>query len=214
MIKRFSWEKWNGSFEANEQKDTEEYKDGYEKREGGGLNILPMGPLKISPQGMISHQEEVISEDDFDLWILYVNFDITDDIVQLIERIPGVETLEVLTRYRLRIGFPKSNDNGILFLVEDTKKTIEKIVLGYFTFSQDELLETFTNQDLINKSKEFRNYLLDKEEYWALYILPNGGMEIVLSNSGGDEFERKIRFLAQVRELVGGIILLSDDREL
>ena len=208
MIKKFSWEKWDDSIV---DKNDDEYKDSFEK--GAGLSILPI-PMKMSPQGMILPQgEEVISEDDFDMWILHTNFDITDEIVQLIERIPGVETLEVLTRYRLRVGFPQSENNSSLFSTDKTKESIEEIVLGYFTFGQDELLDIFT-PDVATKAREFRDYLLNRHEYWGLYILPNGSMELVLSDDGDNEFERRVQFLIEVRDCVGGIVLLSDDRTL
>lgn len=59
----------------------------------------------------------------FDCWIGHTNFDITTHIKNELDKIPGVEVLKVLSRYRFFIGL------GQLFDFKNVRKDIEKKII-------------------------------------------------------------------------------------
>jgi hypothetical protein len=65
-----------------------------------------------TPMGVIPVTENTASGKIFNFWIGHTNFDITKSIALLIEQIPGVETLDIFTRYRFRIAVGKAFDDS------------------------------------------------------------------------------------------------------
>ena len=66
----------------------------------------------FTPMGIIPITEYSTPSKVFNFWMAHTNFDITPKINSLIEKSEGVETLDVFTRYRLRIGIGKAFDTG------------------------------------------------------------------------------------------------------
>lgn len=85
-------------------------------------------PLQVvfTQMGMVPLTEYTVPSKIFNFWTLHTNFDITSDISGIIEATPGVETLDIFTRYRMRIGFAK------VFKAPNVKKKIQSRVLEYF----------------------------------------------------------------------------------
>lgn len=65
------------------------------------------GPAIIGPMGIIPVHEENMPSKLYNFWMGHTNFDLDEKAVGTIELVPGVETLDVFTRYRFRIGFGK-----------------------------------------------------------------------------------------------------------
>lgn len=65
-----------------------------------------------TPMGIIPMEETVPSGKIFNFWIGYTNFNITKNIAYIIEQTDGVETLDIFTRYRFRIGVGKLFEDG------------------------------------------------------------------------------------------------------
>ena len=122
-----TWEKWENYIEPKENKEEEDEDTHYE---GGSLEqglILSRDsdqPIMITPMGSIPIPE--YRPDNFNLWLGHSNFDITDDIVDLVENSEGIETLEVFTRYRMRVGI------GKVFNAGDVINWVNKALAGYF----------------------------------------------------------------------------------
>lgn len=68
----------------------------------------------MTPMGIIPYTDNTASNKIFNLWIGHTNFDITTPISQIIETYPGIETLDVFTRYRFRIGIGKLFNPGTI----------------------------------------------------------------------------------------------------
>jgi hypothetical protein len=60
----------------------------------------------------------------FDCWIGHTNFDITNNIKSILDSVPGVEVLKVLSRYRFFVGI------GHMFDFAKVRKDIEKAIIG------------------------------------------------------------------------------------
>lgn len=81
-------------------------------------------PLKIivTPMGIIPYTENTASNKIFNFWVGHTNFNLTNFICELIENSEGVETLDIFTRYRFRIGI------GKLFDVKTTISQIDHLI--------------------------------------------------------------------------------------
>lgn len=65
-------------------------------------------PMMITPIGLIPFTENTAPGRIFNFWTGHSNFNITQKILDIIESIGGVETLDIFTRYRFRIGVGKA----------------------------------------------------------------------------------------------------------
>jgi hypothetical protein len=65
-----------------------------------------------SPMGLIPYTEHTASSKIFNFWTGHTNFDLSAQIVDEIEKIEGVETLDIFTRYRFRVGIGKCFDDS------------------------------------------------------------------------------------------------------
>jgi hypothetical protein len=76
--------------------------------------IIKTKPIKmiVTPMGMVPFNENTASSSIFNFWVGHCNFDISCNVSNIIEQIPGVETLDIFTRYRFRIAVGKAFDDG------------------------------------------------------------------------------------------------------
>jgi len=129
------WEKWKDPFgieddsieellEGLQEYDDEEdedaipYEDEVENNTNQNdfeflANNMPKTkiPMILTPFGIIPYTENTAAGKIFNFWVGHTNFNITDKIASIIEEIPGIETLDVFTRYRFRIGIGKAFTN-------------------------------------------------------------------------------------------------------
>lgn len=70
--------------------------------------------VMATPMGIIPITENTASGKIFNFWIGHTNFNITKKVAQIIEDTPGVETLDVFTRYRFRIAIGKVFTDSIV----------------------------------------------------------------------------------------------------
>lgn len=82
-----------------------------------GVSIPPIVPIS---QELI---EEMTVLSNFDCWMGHTNFDITPQIKDKLNKIPGIEVLKICSRYRFFIGV------GSMFDFSDVRTTIEKDIL-------------------------------------------------------------------------------------
>ncbi len=85
------------------------------------------GPVIVGPMGIISLSEGVNLEEIYNFYIMHTNFDITYDIKDKLEKLDGIESLDVFTRYRARIGIGLAfNEHRVFRSVEDLLITEEE----------------------------------------------------------------------------------------
>lgn len=73
-----------------------------------------------SPMGLIPYNEYTSSAKIFNFWVGHTNFNLSKEIVNLIETCDGVEILDVFTRYRFRLGVGKCfNDSDVMQKIQD-----------------------------------------------------------------------------------------------
>lgn len=108
------WEKWEDPFLAieplPEDEDNEEYPDfasayqDEEESEPQDADAL----ILYSSMGIIPYNEKIPSSKIFNFWVGHTNFDITNNVQQIISSVTGVEILDIFTRYRFRIAVAKA----------------------------------------------------------------------------------------------------------
>lgn len=144
------WEKWRDPFGEKDDSDIDDdqYTNFYEDDDNEEdtfdpndknifdeklKNNLGQKHIKViaTPMGIIPVNENTASGKIFNFWIGHTNFDITKQVADIIEKSDGVETLDIFTRYRFRIGIGKA------FYDSEVKQTIQNTV--YDTINDHEI---------------------------------------------------------------------------
>lgn len=76
----------------------------------------------VTPMGIIPYTDNTASNKIFNFWVGHTNFDVTPSVVSIIDSYDGIETLDVFTRYRFRIGI------GKLFNAADTMYSLSETI--------------------------------------------------------------------------------------
>jgi len=96
------WEKWENVYEDDEEDVVDD--DVYNEE-------MAEEDMEYQRQILVFNQPEYESQIDisklFNFWVCHCNFNIDEDCVSIIEECAGVETLEIITRYRFRIAVGK-----------------------------------------------------------------------------------------------------------
>lgn len=115
------WQKWIDPYlegiedsiasGAEAEELEEEYLEDEEEEveeEYGAIDKLGKFRAIATPMGIIPINESTASGKIFNFWVGHTNFDITNALALIIEETAGVETLDIFTRYRFRIGIGKA----------------------------------------------------------------------------------------------------------
>ncbi len=204
-IRKIVWEKWKDPL-LNNLQETEW--PGYDLDEDDQVSPVfaaKRQPVLFTPFGALSVHDHIYASSNFDFWLMHTNFDITESVAGVVEEVDGVETLEVMTRYRARIGMPKSG----LFQPRDVMATVESKIKEFFLNCQNYLLHGLS-VDVAEKVIETKNDLADKFTSWSILVLPNGNMEILCTNDIDKEYVNKLATLKETQETVGGRLITSE----
>lgn len=121
-INQIVWQKWVDPFGEDEFSEiieslTEQNKESEDDEETyyGSENTEHKTPLNkkhikviATPLGIIPLTENTASGKIFNFWMGHTNFNITQKVASIIERVDGVESLDIFTRYRFRISVGKA----------------------------------------------------------------------------------------------------------
>jgi hypothetical protein len=133
--KKIIWEKWRDPFigydeneididNANFSNEVSDnfYDDDEDNEEAEKPNLIKhTDPIRViaTPMGIIPYNEYTASSKIFNFWTGHTNFNIIDAVAFAIETTDGVETLDVFTRYRFRIGIGKAfEDRQVMQSIE------------------------------------------------------------------------------------------------
>lgn len=120
------WEKWKDPFGADEEETNEQQwpkDDEYDQDNESKIDIKQTRVM-VTPMGLIPFSENTDASKIFKFWLAHTNFTISPKIVSIIEKIEGVETLDIYTRYRFRISVGKGfNDRDVMSNINSTLYT-------------------------------------------------------------------------------------------
>ncbi len=209
--RKIAWEKWEAKEpEALEETYTEEPIDEATHDALSQASILFQGAdLGMNPFSMIStpigffHSEDVNRPDkQFDCWLGYTNFEITNNIKSEIEKVEGIELLSILSRYRFFVGIGKlftfNGWDGIRIKIESTLTGVAEEEDSRICEETYEIIETIKTQVQLDK-------------YWAIFVFPNGEYDYVSSNNMDEDFIKRLSIFKLARDFSGGIIVSSEE---
>ena len=118
------WEKWVDPLGLEQENKYEE--NFFEDEENDESELLgdsssefddrqkPPKSVRVlsTPMGFIPMDQTMPAGKIFNFWMGHSNFNITKPIAYIIEKTDGVETLDIYTRYRFRIGVGKLFEDG------------------------------------------------------------------------------------------------------
>ena len=123
------------------------------------------GPAIISPMGLIPIHESNLPGYLYNFWIGHTNFSISKKWEGVIKKVPGVETLNIFTRYRFRVAIGKYFDQtevkkSVIAAVNPPPKPKPVVMeLDGLTILQRDLEKKF--------------------DYWAIHIMPDNRLEVI-----------------------------------
>ena len=198
--RKIAWENWKEKVDYsppeinNPEEILEEDEEGLEK---SILAAMEIPRLVQTPLGIFQYEDKLRPSEKFDCWIGYTNFDITQNISDLIESIAGVEALEIMSRYTFFLGV------GKMFKFRDVRTSIEELLLD-----KDIIL---ANDDIM-KSVEIIKQRLSSEKHWAIFVSDDGDIDYAKTDNKNDEqFMKSLSFFEEAKNSIGGFILKSGD---
>lgn len=207
MKKKMAWESWNAK-EHELIENSETQTADLEIDEDDMDNIQGMMPIMISsdrsistPFGKYDPSSPFTPSERWDCWICHTNFNITQDISDLINEAFGVEALVIMGRYTFCIGVAK------MFEANDVKSNIESILI--YNNKSNTLAATKEMTDITNKINEIK-----KSPHWAILVKNDGKIKFVASEEHNEEYIKKINNLEKLKEKNGGEIFYSGKEKL
>jgi hypothetical protein len=130
-----------------------------------------LGQCIIGPMGIIPINEYNTPSANFNFWIGHANFGITHNIAEKMQMVPGVERLEIFTRYRFRVGI------GRAFKEKKVLRAIKAVTGCQIKPAR----KGYDLEAIIADLKQFKN--------WAIYIDNKGELDIVRNNDNLEELQ-------------------------
>ena len=132
--KKIGWESWNAIVEEILREDSPQPEE--ENEEFSMMDTDPEGLLKeyfvpakqkvvYTPYGPYPVESSFKPTDRWDCWMCYTNFDLTNEIVEVLEDVKGIEALKPLGRYTFFVGIAK------MFNTSEVRKEIEDTICNY-----------------------------------------------------------------------------------
>lgn len=233
MKKKVVWEKWvdplNGNLnevewpghEPRVKPENIEYYDFSENsiavKEDGyvdenffknlGNKIYSSNPLRVinTRLGMLTVTENALAANGFDFWTLHTNFPITEDVADKLIKAEGVDAFMPVSRYRCRLGFPRSG----LFNVTEVKLDIQRMLTEEVDEKIEQMAQPNFSDEVQVKIDAKINELKQRSKHWALYVLPNGGMEILEADAPNSAYKNKLSVFESSQNLIGGRVFQS-----
>lgn len=142
---------------------------------------------------------------DLIFWTLHANFPITEAVAEKLIKAPGVDAFMAVSRYRCRLGFPRSG----LFDITEVKLDIQKMLTEEVEVEVEQLVQHNFTDEVQVKIEDKINELKQRSKHWALYVLPNGGMEILESDEINSSYRSKLSVFEASQKLVSGKVFQS-----
>ena len=187
----------------------DEYADADEEHSRKNISYNPMR-IVSTPHGFVSLTEHSFASKNFDFWTLHYSRDITKKVEEIIEKCEGVESINVLTRYRARIGFNRPLIQSGVFNLSEIKKNIENSIINSTpNYVEEETIEHSSfSKEIKDKAKNVIQRL-SMFKRWSVYVLPNGNIETVVGSDNSGDFEKTQSLFEQAEKIVGGMVFSS-----
>jgi hypothetical protein len=178
------------SYEDDDDYDEIEYEDTM-------MHRMPVQNVMSTPFGFWRVDDAMNPFKQFKMWMGHTNFSITPEVVEVIKSVPGVEVLQIMTRYRFIIGV------GELFDIRDVRSTIETQLECH----RDEH-DMIPDQKLLEQIFELRKQL-ESFDQWAIYVFPNGQIDFATSEQ--EDFGKQLHIYRKAVDYSNGVLIESEN---
>lgn len=193
----YEWDATNNVFS---QEDEKQFEEDYENENtldsiSSGLNLVPISKKMMqTPFGMFDVDDALNPYKIFRFWMGNTNFDITEEVAELLENTEGVEVLKILSPYRFIIAI------GDAFSINDVRLDIQnRLCHDNNTYLNIQLeIEKLKNDIKFNK-------------HWAIYCFPNGKIDFCVANNDEEltDFNKKLQTYQESQKLSKGQLISS-----
>jgi hypothetical protein len=196
MNKQIAWEKWDTDLLEQEMIDDvieasdESEMDLVEE----ALDLMSKIPkLVTTPAGVFQLHDKMNILSQFDCWMGYTNFNITQGVQDKIETAEGVELLIIISRYRFFLGV------GKLFNFKNVRSEIEKVLIG-------QRLDKDT-KETVTLIKE----MISEDKHWTIFVSKGGKIEYASTNDDEDEaYLKKLMRYESIKKTSGGTLFKNN----
>lgn len=201
--KQIIWQHWRSPYGSDEDEfvpeDKADVPSPWEERENGqpGFDVRP---VVITPMGLIPIHPYRKFTEYFQFWVGDTNFDVTPSVRDTIEGVEGVEILDVLTRYSFRIAVGKVFDGArVKYDIQAALNALppKKGEINPYAMTLD--------QETRDKVSILQSTLKDKFPYWAVFVLPNGEIDVAGANTQ-EGYDMHLDLYEKAQEVAGGVI--------
>lgn len=155
--------------------------------------------VSVTPFGLWKIDDTMHPMKQFKFWMGHTNFSIGRKARAVLKKVPGVEVLRIISRYRFIIAI------GNLFTTSEVKLKIQEQLCGIH-IKNIELSDGKRISDVLNDLKM-------NCKKWALYIFPNGKYDYVGTDLDNDIlFNERKSTLAEAQTISSGVYLTSDTK--
>lgn len=220
-MRKFIWEKWvdpMGVYATREKEEfipEKEYFDNYSDdsdsdldEDGVAVRTLPY-PAIATNFGLLPINHYNNPAKVFDFWVCHTNFNVSEEVYKIIDVVPGVEALDLFSRYRFRISVAKAFDfHAVRLEIENKLRTGEKQEVKNESLVPEvsASLDPLVAENIAAKVDELSK---GGAPHWILYVVPNGNFEVSLPPDA-KAFRQRKEILQMTKELAGGVLLCSE----
>ena len=226
--RKIAWERWDEDLLHEEIIDNLniDMEDADEEMADDAMELMSKIPKLIStPLGIFQLYDKMSPMKQFECWMGYTNFNITEQVQKNIENVEGVELLSVISRYRFFVGVGKLfkfktvriDVENLLNCNDKTpeKQRSESISDAYEALADMVFGEDQTNSDddiTTEETVEIIKGVISQDKYWAIFVGEDGEIDYTSSNQENDiTYLEKLLSYKKLRRKNGGIILHPDN---
>jgi hypothetical protein len=211
-----SWSKWvdpmgrnKGDFEYIPESQVESFdndrNDVFDEDEDEEVEDNTHVPVVVTPLGILPLRPFNDPTKVFNFWLGETTFSITPPIAAIINNFPGIEIFDIFTRYRFRIAI------GNNFKSQQVRHSLEIALDAVTKKDRGEDENMSLDEDVKAQVQQIIQIHLSKYPYWAIYVLPNGKIDMAAAQEETSEFQEKIEVYQLARKLAGGAIFKHDE---
>lgn len=203
ISKKIAWEKWDDDILTEEIAESLIIEDDEgDELTDDAMELMSKIPKLVStPMGVFQLYDKMSPIKQYECWMGYTNFDITNQIQSQIEKVEGVELLFVISRYRFFLGV------GKMFDFRNVRTDIESLLKCNQSDSTEDEISTEETIEIIKE-------IISEDKHWAIFVDKDGVVDYASTNKDHDiSFLEKVRFYKKTVKRKGGTILHPDSEE-
>lgn len=185
---KIEWEKVNYSLDqAREKWVVDEEDSDIDEIMDMSEDMFPVSKVVSTPMGIFEVDDAFNPLNHFNFWIGNTDFDLKQRFLDILDTVPGVEGIKVMSRYRFLLAI------GQLFDPSKVRLLIE-LSIGTLKLSEK----------VLDKKEELEN----SGKPWTMFVYPNLNSFLCTTPEDND-YESKLKKINELSESGSGLVLSS-----